>query len=84
MRIPKLQRHDAVRIHWSDPHGLEGSWEPVTTRDMRIDGCVTVGQVHKVHKDRVTVVCTWDKVEHNAHGGMTIPFCLIERIEVLK
>lgn len=83
MRIPKLTRGDCVRIEWSDPHGLPGEWGKVSQKDMSVDGCVTVGQVHRVHADRLTVVCTWDSVLKNANGGMTIPFVNMSKITVL-
>lgn len=83
MRIPKLRQWDAVRIEWSDPHALPGEWQTPTDSDMSITGCVTVGQVYQVHDDRVTVVCTWDSDLKNANGGMTIPFILMDAIEVL-
>lgn len=83
MRIPKLAQWDCVRIEWSDPHALPGEWQKPSKKDMTVAGCVTVGQVYEVHEDRVTVVCTWDSHLKNANGGMTIPFILIESIEVL-
>jgi hypothetical protein len=83
MIIPKLNKWDAVRIEWSDPQGLPGEWQKVTKADTVVAGCVTVGQVYKVHADRLTVVCSWDDHNKNAHGGITILFCLISRLEKL-
>jgi hypothetical protein len=50
---------------------------------MHVSGCITVGQVYEVHTDRLTVACTWDPTNKNANGGMTIPFVLMDRIEIL-
>jgi hypothetical protein len=83
VKIPKLNKWDCVRIVWSDPHAIPGEWQRVSAKDMSVDGCVTVGQVYKVHADRLTVLCTYDTILRNANGGITIPFVNIAELTVL-
>lgn len=83
MKMPKLKQWDAVQIHWTDSHGLAADWHRPAAKEMTIEGCVTVGQVYKVHKDRVTVASSWDSVNKHIHGGITIPIANITSIRKL-
>ena len=83
IEVPKMKKWDAVRFVWSDPQGVVGEWTKITDDDMRIAGCVTVGQVFKVWRDRLTVVCSWDSHNKHANGGITVPYCLMSSLEVL-
>lgn len=83
MRIPKLDQFDAVRVEWSDPNAVPGEWHKPSPKGMTVDGCVSVGQVYKVHADRLTIICSWDPCNKHANGGMTIPFVNIKVIKKL-
>lgn len=82
IKIPKLNKWDIVRIEWSDPSSLSGVWQKIEDDDMKIAGVITVGQVYKVHDDRITLVLTWDSTNDHANGGITIPYFSIDKIEV--
>lgn len=83
MKPHHLCKGDYVRIEWSDPHALPGEWLKPSAKDMAIDGCITIGQVYKIHNDRVTIICNWDSILKNVNGGITIPFVLMKKITLL-
>jgi hypothetical protein len=75
---------DFICLEWSDPYALPGEWTKVRKKDMNVVGCTTVGIVHKVHHDRITVICSWDHQNKHANGGVTIPYVLISKYWKLR
>lgn len=84
MKLPTLKQFDAVRVEWQDSMGLSSDWHRPSAKDMTTVGVVTVGQVYKAHKDRITVICSWDSVNKHVDCGITIPARAIDKIQVLR
>ena len=82
--FPKLKKGDAVRIEWSDPQSMPNEWVKLSDKDMRVVGCITVGQVHRVFADRLTVVFNWDTINKHANGAITIQFVAMTTLDVLS
>lgn len=85
MADPKKPKSFAiVQIDWIDASALEGGWESREKQTNTNPGLAyTVGFLLRKDRKAIVVGCTYDPLNDNIVGGMTIPRVWVKRVKKL-